>query len=185
MTIRTQPQASWSLRTDKANLCDATQLLHHQPIRESCRSWSRILWLPSLTWLLKVPSRNALCSLGRLGHEPPVSLHGPAIKLLTSKLQHFSFCALGIWTCRQHHDGGQNFSTWCTKYDLHLRHWLLLSPLLPYYSALQLQSISLSFMYFLGFVLWHMSFFLGCFPPVFFHSLLTHPSRSTLIPFFF
>ena len=94
MTMRTQPQASWSLRTDKANPCDTTQLLHHQPIRESCRSWSCILWLPSLTWLLKVPYRNSSCSLGLLGHEPRL-LAWPCDKTSWLQTPTFQFLCIG------------------------------------------------------------------------------------------
>lgn len=36
MTMSTQPQTSWSLKTDKVNLCDITLFSHHQPIRDLC-----------------------------------------------------------------------------------------------------------------------------------------------------
>ena len=36
MTVSTKSQASWSLRTEKVNLCDTTLLLPHQTIRELC-----------------------------------------------------------------------------------------------------------------------------------------------------
>lgn len=80
MAMSTQPQSSWSPRMDKVNPCDTTQLLPHQPIRESCTSCSRILWLPSLTWLLRVlyGSSSAVWDFSGMS---PLSLRGPAINL--------------------------------------------------------------------------------------------------------
>ena len=58
MTMSTEPQASWSLRTDNVDPCDTALRPHHQPVRQLCPSWSQTLRHPSLTWLLKVLCQN-------------------------------------------------------------------------------------------------------------------------------
>ena len=101
MTMSTQPQDYWSLKTDIINLCDSTLLPHHQPI--------------TVYELITDPLTShhpylALCfaetfwgGQGFLRHKPPISLHSPAINL--SLLQTLTFwcvwphCALGTQIC--------------------------------------------------------------------------------------
>ena len=55
LTRGTQPQASWSLRTDNVKPCDTTLPLHCHPIRELYTSWSHTLQSP----LPHLPFKNA------------------------------------------------------------------------------------------------------------------------------
>ena len=96
-TISTQPQVSWSLRTDNVNPCDTTLVPVHQP--ENCAQADHRLC--SLTWLIKVPCLSPSWSSGFLGHKPPVSLPGLAINLslLQTPKSAWPHCTLGTETC--------------------------------------------------------------------------------------
>ena len=96
------PQASWSLRTDNVNTCDTTLFPHHQPVRELCSSWPHTLRPASLTWLLKMLRWNPSGSSELLGHEPRVSLHGPAINLSLLQTPTFRFGLFGLTMCQGH-----------------------------------------------------------------------------------
>ena len=93
-TVSTWPQTSWRLRTDSVNPCNTTLLPHHQPIRIVHKLITYPATPPSLTWLLKVLCQNPLGSSGLLGHEPPISLHGFAIKLSLFQTPTFQF----VWS---------------------------------------------------------------------------------------
>ena len=77
MTMSTQPQASWSLRTDTVNSCDTTLCPHYRPTKELCRDWSHTRQPPSLPWLLKMFCQSPSGRTGFLRHEPPLLLSLP------------------------------------------------------------------------------------------------------------
>ena len=96
MTISTDPQASWVLKTDTVNPCDTTLLPHHQPIKELCMSWSHTLRPPSLTWLLKMLCQNPLESLGFLKAWATIPLHDPALNLSLLQIWHSGLFCLTV-----------------------------------------------------------------------------------------
>ena len=81
LTMSTDPQASWSLRTDNLNPCDTALLPHHQPITELCTSWQYPVTAPP-----HLPFKNASSKpFGELetfqGMNHLLSSHGLAINL--------------------------------------------------------------------------------------------------------